>query len=103
MARNKTLKMFRAKHLVSTPTRFTSGVTHLNSSALTVDHLDPPDWKKLISDPLTAHERVFFITSIFSNYDQPEIDGNLSQDDHQTIVDMVDEVSLWILLLLRIR
>lgn len=58
-----------------------------------IAHSDPPAWKRLISDPLSADERASLITSIFSDPDLIEVVGNLLRDDAQTFVDVVDEVN----------
>ena len=54
---------------------------------------EDPIWKQLISDPLSAHERIPLITTIFSDKNQVEMVGNLSGNDAQVFIDLIDEVS----------
>ena len=54
----------------------------------------PPAWKRLISDALTTEERVSLIVEIFSDHDQVETVRNLSGDDAQAFIDVIDEVML---------
>jgi len=55
---------------------------------------DLPAWKRLTSFPLSVHERTALITSIFSERDKVEVVGNLSRDDAQAFIDVIDEVDL---------
>jgi len=81
-------------HLVGTPAILVSSLTHHTPFRSTADNSNPPDLKILISHPLTTHEHVSLITTIFSDNDRPEVDRNLSRDDYQTVIDIMDEVSL---------
>ena len=59
-------------------------------------HSDPAwNWKRLISDPLSTDERTALITSIFSDFDEIEVEivGRLSGGSAQTFVDKIDEVN----------
>ena len=71
------------------------------SSTLIVNRPNRPDFSALISHPLTVEERISLITTIFSEYDQPKAGRSLSRVDCQTIVDIMDEVSTYVLLPLR--
>ena len=55
---------------------------------------DRPAWKRLISDPLSADERISLITTIFSDHDMTKVVEYLSGDDAQTFINVIDEVSL---------
>ena len=81
-------------HSVSTPTL-------LITSTLIVNRPNLPDFSALISHPLTLEERISLITTIFSEYDQPKVGRSLSRADYQAIVDIMDEVSTYVLLPLR--
>ena len=62
-----------------------------------MDHSDSPPWKRLIRKSLTTRERVYLITTMFSEHNQVEIPERLSPTaDAQTFIDMIDidEVSL---------
>ena len=48
----------------------------------------------MISDALTTEERVSLIVEIFSDHDQVETVRNLSGDDAQAFIDVIDEVML---------
>ena len=52
-----------------------------------------PAWKRLISYTLTINERISLITTILLDNNQVEMVRNLSGDDAQTFVDMLDEAS----------
>ena len=52
-----------------------------------------PTWKLLISHTLTMNERISLITTIVLDHNQVEMVRNLSGDDAQTFVDMLDEAS----------
>jgi len=54
---------------------------------------EEPAWKRLISHSLTAHERTTLIATIFSDHNQVEMVRQLSGNDAQSFVDMIDEVS----------
>jgi hypothetical protein len=62
-----------------------------------------PAWKLLISHTLATHERISLITAIFSDNDQVDMVENLSGDDAQNFIDVVDEVSTCTLSPLRDR
>ena len=51
-----------------------------------------PEWKRLISCPLTTNERISLITAIFSDGIGTETVKHLRGDDAQTFVDVIDEV-----------
>lgn len=53
-----------------------------------------PTWKRLISGTLAADERISLITTIFSDDDEGKKVRNVSGDDAQAFIDMIDEVSL---------
>ena len=53
---------------------------------------EDPTWKKLISYPLSVHERISLLISIFSDHDEVEVVGRLSGEDAQTFVDLIAEV-----------
>ena len=59
---------------------------------------EAPAWKLLISSTLTMNERISLIMTIFLDHNQVEMVGNLSGDDAQTFVDMLDEASFCIFL-----
>ena len=48
----------------------------------------------MINHAFTTHERIYLITRIFSDRDQVDMVRNLSGDDAQNFIDMMDEVSL---------
>jgi len=52
-----------------------------------------PAWKRLISHPLAAHERISLINTIFLDNNQVEMVGRLQGEDAQTFIDIIDEVS----------
>lgn len=54
---------------------------------------EDPAWKRLISHSLTAEERISLITTISLDDDQVNMVVQLSGDDAQTFVDMINEVS----------
>ena len=54
----------------------------------------PPGWKRLISSPLTAHERTSLITTIFSNRDEIEAMRQIGEDDAQTFINIIYGVRL---------
>ena len=56
-----------------------------------------PAWKRLISYPLSKHERISLIISIFSDHNGVEVVGHLSGDDAQDFVDAIDEASIQVL------
>jgi hypothetical protein len=49
-------------------------------------------WKRLITRPLTTHERVSLISAIFSDRNETEVVKRLSGEDAQNIVDAIDQV-----------
>ena len=53
-----------------------------------------PEWKRLISQPLPADERVSLITTIFSDSVGADAAKHLHGDNAQTFVDVIDEVLL---------
>ena len=53
-----------------------------------------PVWKWLISYPLSKHERIPLIMSIFSDHNGVEVVGRLSGDDARAFVDVIDEACL---------
>ena len=55
--------------------------------------LNLPCWKRLIRSPLTSRERIYLITTIFSNRDEVEAIRRLSREDARTFVDMIYGVS----------
>ena len=59
---------------------------------------NPPAWKRLISDTLSADERVHLIKFIFSDRDEVVVFEYLSRADAQAFVDIVDEASVHIFL-----
>ena len=54
---------------------------------------DPPAWKRLVSHPLPPHERIYLITTIFSDRGEVEVVAQLSGADAQTFIDILNEVS----------
>ena len=54
---------------------------------------EDPAWRRLISHSLTAEERISLITTISLDDDQVKMVEQLSGDDAQTFVDVIDEVS----------
>jgi hypothetical protein len=52
-----------------------------------------PLWKQLISYPLSPHERISLIPSIFSDNKEVEAVEHLSGNDAQAFIDLVDGVS----------
>ena len=60
--------------------------------SLTVDPVKPPAWKRLINPTLTPDERISLIMAIFSDPKEVEMVRNLSGDDAQTFIDLVDGV-----------
>ena len=52
-----------------------------------------PAWKWLINRTLTMPDRISLITTIFSDRNQVDVVRNLSRDDAQSFIDVVDEVS----------
>ena len=58
---------------------------------------DLPAWKRLISYPLSNHERISLTMSIFSDRNVVKVVGRLSGDDAQTFIDIIDEASFQIL------
>jgi hypothetical protein len=58
---------------------------------------DDPAWKRLISQTLTMHERIALISIIFSDRDQVDMVVNLSGDDAQNFIDVIDGVSLYMI------
>lgn len=65
-----------------------------------VDHLG---WERLTQSPLAMHERVFLITTIFSNRDGVEVVRHLCGDNAQTFINVVYDASFYILPLPRNR
>ena len=55
---------------------------------------DSPAWKRLITCPLTTHERISLITTILSNRDEIEAVDHLYENDAQFLVDIIYEVPL---------
>ncbi|KAF9645728.1 kinase-like protein [Thelephora ganbajun] len=53
---------------------------------------DPQAWKRLISHTLSTSERISLITSIFSDRDEVEVLRNLSGNDAQALINVMDEV-----------
>ena len=51
-----------------------------------------PSWKRLINHTLTMDERISLITEIFTDSNQTQMVANLSGDDAQAFVDVIDEV-----------
>ena len=62
---------------------------------------NPPAWKRLISPKASTNERIDLIKSLFSDPDEVEVSKYLSGDDAQDFVDVIDEASTHILLLLK--
>ena len=56
---------------------------------------EQPPWKRLTSHPLAADERISLITTIFSDRNQIEMVRQLSGDDAQTFIDVIDEVTFY--------
>ena len=56
-------------------------------------HSENPAWKQLISDTVTADQRISLITMIFSDHNQAEMIGHLSGDDAQSLIGVTNEVS----------
>ena len=56
-----------------------------------------PAWKRLVTGPLTAHERTSLITTIFSDRDEIEVVSQLCGDDARSFIDVIDEVPPYIL------
>jgi len=52
-----------------------------------------PAWKQLINPTLAMHERIPLITTIFSDNKQVEVVMQLSGDDAQAFINMIEEVS----------
>ena len=61
---------------------------------------EDPAWKRLISHTLTTDERISLIRVIFSDGSQIKVVRNLSGDDAQNFIDVIDNVSAWTLSLL---
>ena len=59
-----------------------------------VDGQEPqiPAWKRLITRPLSASERVSLIMAIFSDSNEVDMVNHLQGDDAQIFVDLTDEV-----------
>lgn len=57
-------------------------------------HSEDPVWKQLINNTLTTHERKSLVTEIFSDNNQVEVVGQLSWDDTQKFIDVIDEVTI---------
>jgi len=57
----------------------------------------PPAWKRLVTHPLTIHERTSLITTIFSDRNEIEVVRHLCGNYAQSFIDAIDEVSLHIL------
>jgi len=74
---------------------FVPTVIHL-LTALSLCSEDPA-WKRLITHTPTVHERISLITTIFSDDNQAEMVKNLSGDDAQKFIDVLDGVSFRIL------
>ena len=53
---------------------------------------DIPIWKRLITHTLTTDERIFLITTIFSDHAQTEMVRRLDGDDVQAFIDAIDGV-----------
>jgi len=51
----------------------------------------------LISHPLSNHERISLIISIFSDHNGVEVVGHLSGGDAQAFVDVIDEAGIQVL------
>ena len=62
---------------------------------------NPPAWKRLINPKASTKERVELIKFIFSDRDEGAAFEHLSEDDAQAFVDVIDEVSIRTLLLLK--
>jgi len=63
--------------------------------SLTVpSHGDLPTWKRLTNNPLSMHECIPLMTSIFSDRNDVDVVGHLSGDDAQAFVDVIYEVSI---------
>ena len=54
-------------------------------------HTGPQGWKRLISSPLTTHERISLTTNILSNRGEVKMARNLCRDDSQSFVDVIYE------------
>ena len=54
---------------------------------------EDPAWKQLISHTLATHDRISLITAVFLDDDQVKRVEQLSGDDAQTFIDVIDEVS----------
>jgi hypothetical protein len=52
-----------------------------------------PAWKRLTSHIFNMPERISLITEIFSDHNQVDAVGNLSGDDTQDFIDVIDEAS----------
>ena len=58
--------------------------------------VDPPSWERLIRSSVTAYERVFLITAIFSNRDEVEVVKRLRGGDAQIFVDAIYEARSYV-------
>jgi hypothetical protein len=53
---------------------------------------DLPAWEQLLSHTLPAHERSSLIVTTFSDHNQVKAIEDLSGDDAQNFIDMIDAV-----------
>ena len=54
---------------------------------------EQPPWKQLITRTFTTRERISLITTTFSDSNQVKMVNQLSGDDVQTFIDVLDEAS----------
>ncbi|KAF9642914.1 kinase-like protein [Thelephora ganbajun] len=58
---------------------------------------DPPAWKRLIGHTLSTNEHISLITSLFSDRSEVEVLENLSGDDAQAFIDVIDEENQFVM------
>ena len=71
------------------------------SLAVLITFSNPPAWKRLIDPALSMNERADLMTSIFSDRDELEVFEYLSGNDAQAFIEVIGEVSIRALSLLK--
>ena len=90
--------MLRGVHQVGSPTGLACDSVCKLPFCLTADRSNTPVWKRLISNTLTMDEHVALIATVFSDDNEVKMVENLSGDDAQALIDVMDKVCPHILL-----
>ena len=59
-----------------------------------------PAWRRLISRPLTTNERISLVMAVFADRNEVGEVNHLSGNDAQTLVDVIDEVGVFLIFIL---